>query len=90
MAEPQQPEASGAAGPREPLSPEAWVAVNGERRPLPAGATLLELLGSLRITLETPAVAVAVNERLMRRAEWAAHKLAPGDRIEVVRAMQGG
>jgi len=89
MAEARPPEA-GAAGPGEPRSPETWVAVNGERRPLPAGACLLELLDSLGITLETQAVAVAVNERLMRRAEWAAHRLAPEDRVEVVRAIQGG
>jgi sulfur carrier protein len=79
-----------AAGPGEPRSRDAWVFVNGERRALPAGAALLDLLGDLRITPETPAVAVAVNDRVVPRAEWAAHGLAPGDRIEVVRPMQGG
>lgn len=35
-------------------------------------------------------VAIALNGRVVRRAEWAATPLSEGDRIEIVRAMQGG
>ena len=35
-------------------------------------------------------LAVAVNGRLVRRADWAATPLEPGDAVEIVRAMQGG
>ena len=35
-------------------------------------------------------VAIALNGRVVRRAEWAATPLSEGDRVEIVRAMQGG
>jgi sulfur carrier protein len=35
-------------------------------------------------------VAVAVNDQVVRRPDWAVRRLAPGDRVEVVRAIQGG
>ena len=67
-----------------------WVVVNGERHPLPAGGGLLALLQDLEITPETKGVAVAVDDALIPRADWAASHLHPGDRVEVVRAVQGG
>jgi sulfur carrier protein len=65
------------------------VAVNGRRRSLPAGG-LPALLQELEITTETKGVAVAVNDELVPRADWAARRLHPGDRVEIVRAVQGG
>ena len=35
-------------------------------------------------------VAIALNGRVVRRAEWAETRLSEGDRVEIVRAMQGG
>ncbi len=35
-------------------------------------------------------VAVAVNENVVRRAHHATHTLNEGDRIEIIRAVQGG
>jgi len=35
-------------------------------------------------------VAVAVNEEVVRRSGWPAWELRDGDRIEIVRAVQGG
>ena len=35
-------------------------------------------------------VAIALNGRVLRRREWADTPINPGDRIEIVRAMQGG
>ncbi len=35
-------------------------------------------------------VAVAVNDVVVPRARWAAHALAAGDRVLVIRATQGG
>jgi sulfur carrier protein len=34
--------------------------------------------------------AIALNGRLVRRAQWPATPIAPGDRIEIVRALSGG
>jgi len=61
--------------------------LNGETRDL-AVRTIAELLKQL----ETPAqgVAVAVNGRVVRRAEHAGHELQPGDEVEIIRAVQGG
>jgi sulfur carrier protein len=41
--------------------------------------------------IETPqGIAIALNGRVVRRRDWAATPLADGDRVEIVRAMQGG
>ncbi len=68
----------------------AWVEVNGERRPLPAEGTLGALLATLGIAADTKGVAVAVNESIIPRAAWAAQPLRDGNRVEIVRAVQGG
>lgn len=67
-----------------------WVVLNGQKRQLPVGGSLVELLASLSITTETPGVAVAVNDQVVPRAQWSQWRLHPGDRVEVVRAVQGG
>ncbi len=62
--------------------------INGEARDLPDGitvATLLELLGAPRA-----GVAVARNERVVRRSDYATHVLAEGDEIEIIKAVAGG
>ena len=62
--------------------------VNGETRDLPDGMTvsgLLELLGAPRA-----GIAVARNDRVVRRAEYDAHALADGDTIEIIKAVAGG
>ena len=68
----------------------AWVVLNGQPTPMPERGELLKLLARLQITPETPGVAVAVNDRVVPRAQWADWRLSPGDRVEVVRAVQGG
>jgi sulfur carrier protein len=39
---------------------------------------------------ETGGIAVAVNDRIVRKSAWSEHKLIDGDRIEIVKAVQGG
>lgn len=68
----------------------SWVEVNGERRSLPSEGTLGVLLTALGIAPDTKGVAVAVNESIVPRSAWAARPLRDGDRIEIVRAVQGG
>ena len=63
--------------------------VNGERRELSlADATLAEVLAALGI--EARGIAVACNDRVVRRGEFARQRIAEGDRIEIVRAVAGG
>jgi sulfur carrier protein len=63
------------------------VVVNGERRQLPAGATVEDVLCLLGAP--PTGVAVAVNEDVLRRSEWR-RSLADGDRVEVLTAAAGG
>lgn len=64
------------------------VVVNGERRAVPADATLLELLAELG--LDPRAVVVEHNRRIVRRPELGDQRLAPDDAIELVHFVGGG
>lgn len=66
--------------------------VNGE--PRESEAETVEALFALEAEesgLEGPqGIAIALNGRVLRRKDWADTTITPGDRIEIVRAMQGG
>ena len=64
------------------------VVVNGEKREVPPGATVLDLLKALEIG--PGPVAVEVNSNVVRRARQAEHRLGAGDRIEIVTLVGGG
>jgi sulfur carrier protein len=64
------------------------VVVNGERRAVPAEATLLELLTLLG--LDPRAVVVEHNRKIVRRPELSGQRLAPDDAIELVHFVGGG
>lgn len=64
------------------------VTLNGEPRRLDPASTLesvVELLGCGR-----RGVAVAINSEVVPRSSWATTTVVSGDRIEVLRAAQGG
>lgn len=67
----------------------ASIRVNGADEPL-AAATLSALLAEKAVDVAQRGIAVAVNGRVVPRAEWTTTMLAPGDAIEIVRARQGG
>jgi len=64
------------------------VTVNGEPRELAAPSTVAALLAELGLDPRT--VAVERNGEIVRRAGFAAAALAAGDRLEIVRFVQGG
>ena len=64
------------------------VVVNGERRAVAGGGTLLELLEALQ--LDPRAVVVEHNRRIVRRPALAEVRVAPGDAIELVHFVGGG
>ncbi|HTR20929.1 MAG TPA: sulfur carrier protein ThiS [Gemmatimonadales bacterium] len=64
------------------------IVVNGERRSIAAGATLLELLGALQ--LDPRAVVVEHNRQIVRRPLLGQVTLAPGDAVELVHFVGGG
>ncbi len=64
------------------------VVVNGERKQLAQGATLLEVLAELE--LDPRAVVVEHNRRIVRRPGLGDVKVAAGDAIELVHFVGGG
>jgi sulfur carrier protein len=65
------------------------VAVNGQRKELREGLTLVDLLAELGLAAPT-GIAVAVNARVVTRGAFASHALSDGDEIEIIRAVAGG
>ena len=63
--------------------------INGEEAET-AAATVAELLALRGIDPKARFLAVAVNGTVVRRAEWPAASLSPGDAVEIVRPLQGG
>ncbi len=62
--------------------------INGEARELPDDLTvgaLLEHLGAPRT-----GIAVARNDRVVRRVEYDTRAIEDGDRIEIIKAVAGG
>ena len=63
--------------------------INGEDTEVTA-TTVAELLAVRGIDPKARFLAVALNGEVVRRTDWPSHPLAAGDRIEIVRPLQGG
>jgi sulfur carrier protein len=64
------------------------ITINGEEEHLSDGATAAE---AVRLLTDAPSgVAVAVNGQVVTRSAWASTRLADGDQVEVLTAVQGG
>ncbi|MBV9607477.1 MAG: sulfur carrier protein ThiS [Solirubrobacterales bacterium] len=66
------------------------VTINGDRRELPAGATVASVIDSLHNAPEGRGVAVAVEGEVVPRGKWPSTELRDGATVEVVVAVQGG
>ena len=66
------------------------VRINGERRELPAGATLELAVRAAGAPEGGRGVAVAVDGEIVPRGAWSLTPLADGQRVEVLQAVQGG
>lgn len=66
------------------------VAVNGEARDLPAGATVADAAALVGVGPADPGVAAALDGDVVPRACWDGTPLREGARLEVVRAAAGG
>ncbi|MDX1945346.1 MAG: sulfur carrier protein ThiS [Pirellulaceae bacterium] len=64
------------------------VTVNGQPRELPDQATVAELLE--RLALPTRGLAVEVNLAIVPRQRHGEHRLAEGDKLEIVSLVGGG
>ena len=64
------------------------IVLNGEPKEIPADLTVAALLDELGLTPER--LAIEVNRRIVRRADWPSTTLAEGDKVEVVHFVGGG
>jgi sulfur carrier protein len=62
--------------------------VNGAACELPAGTTIADL--ATRHGADSRGCAVAVDGAVVPRGQWAVAELSDGQRVEIVRAVQGG
>jgi sulfur carrier protein len=62
--------------------------VNGTAVDGPAGKSVAELIAAY--SDRSTGIAVAVNQTVLTKAEWAQTTLEPGDKVEIVSATQGG
>ncbi|ABC82289.1 MULTISPECIES: sulfur carrier protein ThiS [Anaeromyxobacter] len=64
------------------------VRLNGELREIPDGLTVAGLLAHLGV--KAPRVAVEVNEAVVTKDRYEAHRIGPGDSVEIVAFVGGG
>lgn len=64
--------------------------LNGEQRDLAAGTSLVAAVQATGAEPGMRGIAVAVDGEVVPRAEWDRTRLADGQRVEVVQAVQGG
>jgi sulfur carrier protein len=66
------------------------ITLNGEEQTLADGLTLEDLLRQNNVSPAEKGVAVAVNAEVIPKGGWADVRLEPGDRVDVIHAVQGG
>ena len=64
--------------------------INGKKEELEQVDRLADIFSYLKISEEEKGFAVAVNEEVIFRSAWQNALLNEGDRIEIIRATQGG
>jgi thiamine biosynthesis protein ThiS len=73
--------------PVDPVEP-VEIVLNGEPRELPGTTSVGSLLEELG--LDPNRVAVEINRRILKRAEFGATRMTEGDEVEVVTFVGGG
>ena len=64
------------------------IELNGEHREVPEGMSLADLIDELG--LRGRRIAVEVNREIVPKSRHGDHRLADGDRVEIVHAIGGG
>jgi len=64
------------------------IVVNGEERAMAQGDTIAVLVGSLGLDPER--LAVELDRKIVKRADWSATLLVPGSEVEIVQFVGGG
>ena len=64
------------------------IVLNGEPKEIPADLAVTELIE--RLGLPSERLAIEINRRIIRRADWPSTTLAEGDKVEIVHFVGGG
>jgi thiamine biosynthesis protein ThiS len=64
------------------------IIVNGKEAQISEGAAIRDLVESLGLTPQR--LAVELNGRIVRRAEWDSTRISEGDKVEIVHFVGGG
>jgi len=64
--------------------------VNEKAVEIGGNTNLIDVLEKVDVQPDRRGIAVAVNDRVVRRVDWTDHRVEAGDRIEVIQATQGG
>jgi len=65
------------------------IMLNGKSTDVAANATVADVVRTI-VDADASGVAVAVNENVVPKRDWPRHRLAAGDAIEIIHAVQGG
>lgn len=63
------------------------ITLNGDPKTLPGDTTVADLIASLGIR---GPVAVSVNDQVLHKDEYASHRLAPADAVDLFTMLGGG
>ena len=64
------------------------IVINGNPTEITEGSGISDLIKSLGLDAER--VAVELNKRIVRRADWASTTISEGDKVEIVHFVGGG
>ena len=64
------------------------IIVNGNQTDIAEGSVIDDLIVLLELNVQR--LAVELNRRIIRRAEWDSTRLSEGDRVEIVHFVGGG
>ncbi len=70
------------------IAQQIEIVVNGERRTVPSGQNLVEILAYLG--LEADRVAIELNRTIVRKSDWSTTVVTDGASLEVVQFVGGG
>jgi thiamine biosynthesis protein ThiS len=73
---------------QKPETNHMTILLNGEAKEIAANLAVAALIEGLGLTPER--LAIEVNRRIIRRADWPSTTLAEGDKVEIVHFVGGG
>ena len=66
------------------------IVVNGKSLDADDAHVIADVMRNLGIASDGDGVALAVNDAVVPKRDWATHRVHDGDVIEIIRAVQGG